>query len=250
MSTAWNRTVKIGGVVSSCLALVALAAVAGRVEDGHAAQHRGHQQSPVARTATAPSVQVATGQRAGQSKDAAAAGDPSYFTPTLSGVETGDPALPVGYYWEYVPAVVPGVPERPSYMLTITQSGSDGQIAGMVYIFYEDGKLDTVFPFSGLVDATTGKGSITVSGAPTVVSYNGVIFYDQSTVQSGQQLPVVVSHGDITFPGCSNYLHWLMAGSSASPALLAAIASDPNVCTFYPTGGEAYPSESQIPVTP
>lgn len=215
-------------------------------------------QQPTSRhESSVPSVKTTNG---GTSQVTSSSGAPSYFIPQVTGVGTGDPALPVGYYWEFLTpdssyeekldselySKLPSkersyYEENPLYMITITGGTAAGQVAGMIYDRYEDGKLDTVFPFSGFVPPGGTTGTLTVTSDPTVVISNNQVVYSQATVTKGQTLPVTVSKGTITLSGCTNYLHWL---SLVQPGY----TYPANICTFYPTGGNALPSESQYPV--
>jgi len=120
-------------------------------------------------------------------------------------------------------------------------------VGGLVYMRYADGRLDTVFPFTGTVAADGTTAAITVTGPPTVVTGNGTVTYVQANVQPGDQLSATLSNQTVTMVGCTNYLHFL---SDAEGPWQNQISGDPDICNFYYIGGEYYPSVSQTPITP
>ena len=191
-----------------------------------------------------PSVKVATSKRT--RNNSGSSGDPSYFSPPVVGAGTGNPALPIGNYQEYWPTT-PANYETTAYFLNITQSRPGGSFSGTMYLRYEDGKVDTVFPFSGEIGPGGSTATFTVTGPPTVVVYDGKVAYTQAVAKPGYRLGANLSARTVTMVGCENYLHFLTASGGAPPIQLS---SDPNLCNFYYIGGEPFPARSQIPITP
>ena len=194
-----------------------------------------------------PSVSVARANQ--QTKASSSSGEPSYFNPPVSGAGTGNPSLPVGNYFEYLKTSQPGYEAQPMYFLNITHSSTSGNLSGIIYMLYQDGKVDSVFPFTGVLGPHGTTATFTVTGPPTVVSNNGAVAYAQATVKPGDKLNATVSNRTVTMEGCSTYLHFLTPAGGIGASLIN-ITMHPALCNFYYIGAEHFPNESQRSAAP
>ena len=172
--------------------------------------------------------------------------DPAYFNPPTTGAGTGNSAIPIGNYFEFWPTEA-GNYEAPGYFLNVTHSDPNGAFSGMMYLHYADGKVDSVFPFTGTLAPGGQSATFTVTGPPTTVSYNDTVFYVQAVVEPGDRLSATLTERTVTMEGCDTYLHFLTAAGGAPPN---GLSSDPDLCNFYYMGGETWPNRSQLPITP
>ena len=188
---------------------------------------------------------IAGAQRGGrQAEPSSSSGEPSYFNPPVTGAGTGNPSLPIGNYFEYLRTSQPGYLAQPMYFLNITHSAVNGDFSGIMYMTYQDGKVDSAFPFNGTFDRSGTSITFTVSGPPTEVVYQGVVKYVQADVSTGQQLQATLSNRMVSMAGCNKYLHFLTAAGGVG-ASLTNLIRHPAICNFYYVGAEHFPDASQ-----
>ena len=234
-----NKLLLAGSIV-----VAAGAAIAVHETQAHATGPAGSAAKPHKK----PSVSVARANQ--QTEASSSSGEPSYFTPPVNGAGTGNPSLPIGNYFEYVPVLPRGNYEAPTYFLNVGQSSPGGAFSGTIYAIYQDGKVDSVFPFTGVLGPHGTTATFTVTGPPTVLTHNGAVVYAQATVKTGDKLNATVSNRTVTLPGCRLYLYWLTPAVGGPAALLSQMANDPAICNFSYLGSEPYPSNNQRPITP